>query len=262
MDSSIDETGEGNEKELNKFQLRNIEILTYLLKQDVVSDEIVEMLRQSELDYFSIIDKYQFLEEKINIDEKTNLLKFNNNYLSNILKTASRIFYDSKYYEYHISFIRFDIDDFSGFNNKYGHETGDEILIGIARILRENSRPTDYVIRYGGEEFDVILPSTTLEGALVYINNMFKKFNVFSIKYNKENIKCTLSAGIASITYTFDSSNRKVTDEKGIELLFKDLQRKADNALYEAKYLGKNRFCIYADEKKDEYNKIRKLYSK
>lgn len=251
---------EHTEKELNKYQLRNIEILTHLLKHDAVTDEVVELLRQSELDYFSLLDKNRLLEKKINIDDKTNLLKFSNHYLTNIIKTASRIYFGIKFMEYHISFIRFDIDDFSNFNNKYGHELGDLVLIGIANIIKENSRPTDYVIRYGGEEFDVILPSTDPEGSLVYIKNIFEKINNFRVKYDNLELKVTVSAGISTLLYTFFDT--KIKDEKEIEQLYKDLQIKADNALYEAKYLGKNRYCVYSDEKKSEYAKIRKLYFK
>ena len=102
-----------NEKELNEFQLRNIQILTHMLSHDAISDEIVEFLRKSELDYFSLIDKYNILEQKVNIDEKTNLLKYKNDYLTNIIKTASRIYFGTDFSNYNISLIRFDIDDFS-----------------------------------------------------------------------------------------------------------------------------------------------------
>ena len=66
--------------------------MTHLLESDAITDEVVEYLRKSELDYFSLIDKYKLLEEKVNIDEKTNLLKYKNDYLTNIIKTASRVF--------------------------------------------------------------------------------------------------------------------------------------------------------------------------
>lgn len=248
------------EKELNEFQLRNIQILTHLLQHNAVSDEIVEFLRQSELDYFSVINKYELLEKKVNIDEKTNLLKFSNNYLTNIIKTASRVFYGIQYIEYNVSFIRFDIDDFSVFNNKYGHDTGDEVLIGIANLIRENSRPTDYVIRFGGEEFDVILPATNLSGSIKYLDNIFRKVRELKIKSNSASVSVTVSAGLSSFKYIFNDD--KIMDEKEIKMDFQKMQNQADNALYEAKYLGKNRYCTYDQRKNKEYVKIRKLYVK
>ncbi len=251
----------GKNIELKDFQLRNIEIITQLFKAGVLSDDIVENLRLSELEYFSLVDKYQLLETKVNIDEKTNLLKFKKDYLVNIVKTASRIFYDGfKQMSYHIAFIRFDIDNFSNFNNKYGHDVGDEVLIKIAEILKENSRPTDYVIRFGGEEFDVILPATDINGAVVYVEKIMKKIRGLQLNKNGEILKVTVSAGISSISYKF--VEQRFLDDKKIEEDYTKLQQEADNALYEAKYLGKDRYCVYEPDKKQEYTKIRKLYVK
>ncbi|HOO70217.1 MAG TPA: GGDEF domain-containing protein [Spirochaetota bacterium] len=245
--------------DLNDFQLRNIDILTHLYVHNAVDDEIVEKLRRSELDYFSLLNKYKLLEQKINIDEKTNLLKFKKDYLTDIIKTASRIYFGSETQNFTIAFIRFDIDDFSVFNNQYGHDAGDEVLITIASIIREHSRPTDYVIRFGGEEFDVILPSTSIDGAVKYLENIFKLINSVEVPYNGQKLKVTVSAGVSSLLYSF---NEKRIMESFIEDLFKQLQTEADNALYEAKYLGKNRYCIYSEDKKNEYVKIRKIYTK
>ncbi len=249
-----------NEKELNDFQLRNIKILTHLLENNAISDDIVEYLRKSELDYFSLIDKYELLEQKVNIDEKTNLLKYKNDYLTNIIKTASRIYFGTEQSRYYISFVRFDIDNFSHFNNKYGHELGDKVLVLIADILRKNSRPTDYAIRFGGEEFDVILPSTDLEGTKKYIKTIFDAIRKLELNYNNEIIKITVSAGISILEYHFEN-NKKIVDSE-IEKYFKRLQNEADNALYEAKYLGKDRYCIYSKSKEKEYIDIRRKYSK
>ena len=161
---------------------------------------------------------------------------------------------------YNVSFIRFDIDDFSIFNNKYGHELGDEVLIKIAKTLKENSRPTDYVIRYGGEEFDVILPSTNIEKAISYLDKIFEKIHKLNISYNNEVLTITISGGASYFAFNFgDKIQIKGTD---IENSFKRLQNEADDALYEAKFLGKNRYCIYSKEKENEYPHIRELYIK
>jgi diguanylate cyclase (GGDEF)-like protein len=247
------------EIELNEFQLRNIDILTHLYVHNAVDDEVVEKLRKSELDYFTLLNKYKLLEQKINVDEKTSLLKFKKNYLTEIIKTASRIYFGSENQNFTVSFVRFDIDDFSVFNNKYGHDAGDEVLVKIASIIRDRSRPTDYVIRFGGEEFDVILPSTTIEGALKYLDSIFTIINEARINYNGLELKVTVSAGVSSLQYIF---NEKRIVETTVEDLFKNLQHEADNALYEAKYLGKNRYCVYSADKKDEYVQIRKVYTK
>ncbi|MFC1504536.1 GGDEF domain-containing protein, partial [Spirochaetota bacterium] len=237
--------------------IRNIHILTHLLKHDAVDDEIIENLRKSELDYFSLIDKYKILEQKVNIDEKTSLLKFRKEYLTNIIKTASRIFYGMKSTDYNISFVRIDIDDFSVFNNQYGHELGDEVLIKIANVIKENSRPTDYVIRFGGEEFDSILPATDVNGAEVYIKKILDRIMKLRVEYQKKSLKVSVSAGITGVVFTF---NDKHIENQEIERLFHLLQQQADNALYEAKYLGKAQYAIYMEKKKQDYAKIRKKY--
>ncbi|MCP4133515.1 MAG: GGDEF domain-containing protein [bacterium] len=260
MENNQEEQKEKESRKLNEFQIRNISILTHLLMHDAVTDEIVENLRKSELDYFSLINKYKLLEQKVNIDEKTNLLKFKKDYLTDIIKTASRIYHGIGPVGYHVSLVRFDIDDFSIFNNKYGHDLGDEVLVEIANTIRSNSRPTDYVIRFGGEEMDALLPSTDIEGTITYLDKIYECIRGLDLEYGGDKISVTVSAGVSSLMYSFNRE-RAVVDSD-IEESYKRLQNEADNALYEAKYLGKDQYCIYTEEKKADYSNIRKLYVK
>jgi diguanylate cyclase (GGDEF)-like protein len=245
-------------RELNDFQLRNIRILTHLLTHNAIDDDIVEYLRKSELDYFSLIDKYEILEHKINVDDKTSLLKYKNDYLTNILKTASRIYFGTGDVSYSISLVRFDIDNFSVFNNKYGHDLGDKVLKKIADIIRTKSRPTDYAIRFGGEEFDVLLPATDLEGTRIFLENIFREIRRTEIDFKDEKLKVTVSAGVSTLKYSF--SNDKLINDDETENYFMVLQNEADDALYEAKNSGKDRYCIYDRSKSEEYALIRDSY--
>jgi len=245
--------------ELNNFQVNTLRIISMLLEKDVVEDSILEELWKNELEYFSLLEKYKILSEKINIDEKTGLLKYNDNYLTDIVKTASRIMNNNRFPHLEVGFVRFDIDDFSKFNNKYGHDLGDEILKKISCVIRNFSRPTDYVIRFGGEEFDVILPSTDLNGTQVYANKILEETRKIKFHYhNEKKIRTTMSAGITSCCLSIDSASKK----NEVELEYKNLQKKADDALYEAKFLGKNRFSIYSASRHAEYSKIRSQYTK
>jgi len=250
---------EEEEQLLDDFQLRHIQILTHLMANDAINDEVVEHLRKSELDYFALLNKYHLLEQKVNIDEKTNLLKYKKDYLTEIIKTASRIYFGTDSVNYSVSFIRFDIDDFSLFNNKYGHDTGDRVLVAIADVIRSKSRPTDYAIRFGGEEFDVILPATSINGAISFIEKIYQLIHETKISEGDKELSVTLSAGISNFTYTFDGPEE--INDGTIEDRFKELQNQADDALYEAKSLGKDRYCIYDPERAEAYEKIREGYS-
>lgn len=245
--------------ELNNFQVNTLRIISMLLEKDAVEDSILEELWKNELEYFSLLEKYKILSEKVNIDEKTGLLKYNDNYLTDIVKTASRIMHNNKFPQLEIGFVRFDIDDFSKFNNKYGHDLGDEVLKTVSTIIRDFSRPTDYVIRFGGEEIDVILPSTDIKGTEVYVNKILNKTRRVHFSYrNEKKIKTTMSAGLSSCCISMDSSAKKEYVQKE----YKSLQKKADDALYEAKFLGKNRFSIYSPARNDEYTRIRSQYTR
>lgn len=245
--------------ELNSFQVNTLRIISMLLEKDAVEDSILEELWKNELEYFSLLEKYKILSEKMNIDEKTGLLKYNDHYLTDIVKTASRIMHNNRFPQLEVGFVRFDIDDFSTFNNKYGHDLGDEVLKKVSAIIQDCSRPTDYVIRFGGEEIDVILPSTDINGTEVYVNKILDKTRKVHFHYrNEKRIKTTMSAGLTSCCISIDSSLKKDYVQKE----YKALQKKADDALYEAKFLGKNRFSIYSPSRHNEYSKIRSQYTR
>ncbi len=247
-------------KELSDFQIRNIKILSFLLRNGVATDEIIEYLREIELDYYGLEQKYKLLEEQANIDEKTSLLKYKKDYMTNILKTTSRIYQGLENKVYTISFVRFDIDDFSLFNNKYGHDVGDKVLVQVARTLTQHSRPTDYVIRFGGEEFDVILPGTSVEGTLHYLKTLYEGIHAIQVPYEGKDLKITISGGVSSMDYIF--RDEKYLDSSEVEKDYLLLQKQADDALYMAKYEGKDCYKVYKPSLGTRYHKIREEYSK
>ncbi len=126
----------------------------------------------------------------------------------------------------YFSIILIDIDDFKMINDNYGHLTGDSMLVEFAKILSSNSRVTDIVGRWGGEEFIIILPQTKKHDAAIVAENLKEKISSCSFSTVG---KQSASFGIAECT-----SNEDI----------KSIIKKADNALYEAKRTGKNRVCI------------------
>jgi len=130
-----------------------------------------------------------------------------------------------------LSMLVVDIDDFKKINDEFGHAAGDEFLMQVARILKEQARETDVVARYGGEEFVIIAPSTDLEGGIVLGERIRTAIaeTSFIVEETMRPRKATVSVGVASY--------------KGSQT---GLFNAADAALYQAKAAGKN--CVYVAE--------------
>lgn len=125
-----------------------------------------------------------------------------------------------------------DVDYFKLYNDTYGHQAGDECLRKIAAALsRHTERPSDTVARYGGEEFAVILPETSIGGALMVAEKIRHAIQELNITHASSPIgKVALSIGIASAAPGFDNPPD-------------DLIMAADKALYRAKREGRDRVC-------------------
>jgi len=244
-------------KELSDFNLKSIKVLKYLLENNVVEDDIIETIRQLELDYYTLLNKFDYLEKRVHIDKKSGLLVYNEEYFYQILKTISRV-YDAinKASSYNITYIRYDIDDFSKINNLYGHEFGDIVIEHLGQIFLTTARPTDYSIRFGGEEFDIILPGTGIKGAERFISRIDKKIKKYRFDFAEKKIKITLSAGVSS--YDFPYKIIKNLNQKKVLKYFRIIQSQADDALYFSKNTGKNKASFYND--KIKYKEIRKEY--
>lgn len=126
-----------------------------------------------------------------------------------------------------------DVDFFKKINDTYGHLCGDYILQEVAYNIVNNFRQTDFVFRYGGEEFTVILTETSAESAQIPFERLRKTIEEQVFKYNNNDIKVTISAGI--------SSNTELQDAW-------DMLDEADKALYKAKNNGRNRVELFKKE--------------
>lgn len=124
-----------------------------------------------------------------------------------------------------ISLIFIDIDFFKPLNDKYGHNVGDEILKAFVKLISENSRSTDFLARWGGEEFLMICPNTKLHEAYDLAESLRQLIEDFSWAYQ---IKLTASFGVAQ------KENETTTD----------LIERADKALYAAKARGRNTVVV------------------
>ena len=127
-----------------------------------------------------------------------------------------------------VSVLMVDVDHFKRVNDQLGHLAGDSVLRDLARLLREAVRNVDWVGRYGGEEFVLILPQTRYEEARQTAERLRQEVELHSFKAGERMTHMTVSVGVA--TYPSDKSDSAAT-----------LLREADLALYRAKEAGRNR---------------------
>jgi diguanylate cyclase (GGDEF)-like protein/putative nucleotidyltransferase with HDIG domain len=170
------------------------------------------------------------LERKTEIDPKTSL--FNHDYfkkhLANELARADR-------FDRPISVILADLDLLRNVNNTYGHLAGDEVLIGIAHAMKKAVRDYDVVCRFGGEEFAIMLPETTLAQAFERAEIIRKTVEEleFTVPTSVKPIRATLSLGVAQ-RENFNQSQDEITHN-------------ADLALYHSKLSGRNRTFAFSN---------------
>lgn len=130
-----------------------------------------------------------------------------------------------------LSIIMADLDNFKVYNDALGHQEGDQLLLEVAQILKVSARKQDFVCRYGGEEFAVLLPQTNKIEAFVIAERLRQAVEKYKFQLEEilPNRQLTISLGVAS--FPEDSSNKD------------SLLEYADKALYEAKHQGRNRIC-------------------
>ncbi len=124
-----------------------------------------------------------------------------------------------------VSMLLIDIDYFKKVNDQYGHEAGDTVLVHLAQLFKNSVRATDYVIRWGGEEFLIIMPGCDSEQAVRIAEKIREKAE------NSENgiCKTTISIGVT----LYEGGN------------YQDTMKKADEAMYQAKMAGRNRVVLH-----------------
>lgn len=130
-----------------------------------------------------------------------------------------------------LSLLIIDVDDFKKFNDSWGHQNGDMALTELARVLKECSREIDYVCRYGGEEFSIILTNTPKQQAFMIAERLRQQIAQyqFPVASSKRRLQLTVSLGLAS--FPEDAGTKE------------ELILKADKTMYLAKFIGKNKTC-------------------
>ncbi len=177
----------------------------------------------------SISDSYQFQLQDLNLRlelmVRTDVLTG----LANRLEMLNQLEVEQKRSERHqktFSLILGDIDHFKLVNDTYGHLAGDRVLRQIAAQLRDNLRTEDVCARWGGEEFMILLPETSLEQAVVVAEKLAAAVREKAITWEQQSIRLTMSFGVGEFAAG-----------KSIDAFI----QRVDNALYAAKNAGRNR---------------------
>ncbi len=131
-----------------------------------------------------------------------------------------------------LSAIMIDIDHFKQVNDTKGHDVGDKVISLVASLGRETVRPRDVFARLGGEEFAIILPSTSLDEAKAIAERFREKVEQTCLK--GEDVNVTISAGVADYSHVIGNLD--------------DVLHAADEAMYLAKSLGRNQVCCYQQQ--------------
>ncbi|MFT3856545.1 MAG: GGDEF domain-containing protein [Aquabacterium sp.] len=177
--------------------------------------------------YYFLIDKAATaLREMAGTDPLTRL-RNRRSMMELIRREESRVRRGQPY----LSFILCDLDHFKGINDTLGHDAGDAVLKQASEVLMSGVRDVDFVARWGGEEFLVVLPDTDTEGARLVAERLRQKLEQAAFDHGQRPIRMTMTQGIATLQPE-ESADQAIT--------------RADTALYDGKRGGRNRVVLAA----------------
>lgn len=170
---------------------------------------------------------YEITVQKSHTDSLTNL--WNHGFFQEKLNVEFEI---AQKNNQPLSLMIMDIDNFKMLNDTYGHQNGDFILTELAQLLHEASRDSDYICRYGGEEFAMILRFTDKNHSFEIAERVRSKIegHLFKLPSLAKELKVTVSIGLA--TFPVDAQTKE------------ELIANADKAMYIAKFSGRNKTCL------------------
>lgn len=177
--------------------------------QDELADKNAQLLNMARTDALTGVDNRRFLEE----------------HLHDMWSHSMRLHEP-------LAVVMCDIDHFKRVNDEYGHQAGDQVLREFAEVLRSEAREIDRVGRYGGEEFVLLLSGTVLGAAVTFAERVRQNVESHTFQYEGGTLSRTMSCGVAAWPHP------GITREHA-------LIKAADDALYVAKEMGRNRVICF-----------------
>lgn len=208
-----------NKQNIDKCTQKHIDLESLTVKFSEIQSYMTEEVDKANRVISELTHKVKMLEETSNLDPLTKV--FNRRALISYLKEVC----SNKAVSYQLHVVMVDLDNFKTINDKYGHITGDKILIFISNILKKTLRDGDKIFRFGGEEFTIVLTRNNDHQCDLIAHRLLKLINSNNLIYLGQKISVT-----ASIGYT-----RLVEGDTPDSLL-----SRADEALYNSKRNGKN----------------------
>jgi diguanylate cyclase (GGDEF)-like protein len=185
----------------------------YLKGQELERAIVAERLARREVERLSITDPLTGLANR-----------------RHLAVVATSEFLRAQRHGHALSSLMLDIDHFKRVNDRYGHETGDRVLAGVAEACQAGLRVTDVAARYGGEEFCFLLPETSEARARILAERLRVAIEGLRFEANGQEFGITGSLGVAE-RHDADGS-------------WEDMLRRSDQALYQAKEEGRNRVVV------------------
>jgi len=221
-----------DEKRFDEDQMSLIRSYALLCASAIMRNDLeLEIIRQNEINVLNENDihRLETESEKIYYDPLTGIYnrRFFDERLSRLISTLSRS-------GGILSFMMIDIDNFKSYNDSFGHAAGDECLKTIAQIFSQNTaRTDDFVVRYGGDEFAVVLPNTEESGARLIAEKILRNLNSHVMHIDKSGVECKVTASIGIATGKVRPRHRP-----------DDFILRADELLYKSKQTGRNRYTF------------------
>jgi len=211
-----------------------------LMKQKQELEKLVKEYQRHKHFYADLAKKFQYANKELahmrqKLEEANRRLQelsitdgltglFNYRHLYRLLKVE---FHRALRYELPLSCIMIDLDLFKKVNDAHGHLNGDRVLQAVSEIIKTNVRRTDFAFRYGGDEFFILSPNTSVDEAATFAERLRSEIEQHEFSAEQVTFNQTASIGVAGIPHPDIKSDR-------------DLLQKVDEAMYEAKKLGRN----------------------